>query len=40
MIRKASPRGDGEQYAGQAGTALHLIEKTKQEARLKLGFNF
>jgi hypothetical protein len=33
-------RGGGEQYAGQADTDLHLIEKTKQEARLKLGFNF
>jgi hypothetical protein len=33
-------RGGGEQYAGQTDTDLHLIEKTKQEARLKLGFNF
>jgi hypothetical protein len=33
-------RGGGEQYAGQADTNLHLIEKTRQEARLKLGFNF
>jgi opacity protein-like surface antigen len=33
-------RGGGEQYAGQTDTDLHLIEKTKQEARLKLGLNF
>lgn len=33
-------RGGGEQYAGQRDTDLHLIEKTKQEARLKLGFNY
>lgn len=33
-------RGGGEQYAGQTDTDLHLIEKTKQETRLKIGFNF
>jgi len=33
-------RGGGERYDGQHDTDLHLIEKTKQEARLKLGFNF
>jgi hypothetical protein len=33
-------RGGGEQYAGQSDTDLHLIEKTKQETRLKIGFNF
>lgn len=32
--------GGGEQYEGQTNTDLHLIEKTKQEARLKIGFNF
>lgn len=33
-------RGGGEQYDGQADTDLHLIEKTRHEARLKVGFNF
>lgn len=33
-------RGGGEQYAGQEDSSLHLIEKTKQETRLKIGFNF
>ena len=33
-------RGGGEQYDGQRDTDLHLIEKTKHEARLKVGFNF
>ena len=33
-------RGGGEQYADQTDTDLHLIEKTKQEARLKPGSNF
>lgn len=33
-------RGGGEQYVGQTNTHLHLIEKTRQEARLKIGFNF
>lgn len=33
-------RGGGETYAGQNDTHLHLIEKTKQEVRFKLGFNF
>lgn len=32
--------GGGEQYGDQPDTSLHLIEKTKQEIRLKLGFNF
>jgi hypothetical protein len=32
--------GGGEQYAGQLDSDLHLIEKTKQEVRLKIGFNF
>ena len=33
-------KGGGEQYPGQLDSSLHLIEKTKQEVRLKLGFNF
>jgi hypothetical protein len=33
-------RGGGEMYAEQADTDLHLIEKTKQEVRLKIGYNF
>lgn len=33
-------RGGGEKYAGQTDDHLHLIEKTRQETRLKLGFNF
>lgn len=32
-------RGGGEKYEGQTEN-LHLIEKTKQEIRLKVGFNF
>lgn len=32
--------GGGEQYNGQSDTDLHLIEKTENEYRLKLGFNF
>ena len=32
-------RGGGERYAGQT-TNLHLIEKTRHEVRLKLGYNF
>jgi hypothetical protein len=32
-------KGGGERYAGQTGN-LHLIEKTKNEVRLKLGLNF
>lgn len=32
--------GAGEKYDGQTDDNLHLIEKTKQEIRLKLGFNF
>ena len=33
-------RGGREQLINQADTSLHLIEKTKQEVRLKLGFEF
>jgi hypothetical protein len=33
-------RGGGEKYEGQTDDNLHLIEKTKQESRLKIGFNF
>lgn len=33
-------RGGGETYAGQTDVNLHLVEKTKQEVRLKIGFNF
>jgi hypothetical protein len=33
-------RGGGERYEGQTDRNLHLIEKTKQEVRLKLGYNF
>ncbi|MDI1259656.1 DUF6662 family protein [Aquabacterium sp.] len=33
-------RGGGEKYDGQADDGLHLIEKTKQEIRLKVGYNF
>ncbi len=33
-------RGGGLEYAGQQDTNLHLIEKTKQEVRLKMGYNF
>ncbi|MDP1630544.1 MAG: hypothetical protein Q8L66_03905 [Caulobacter sp.] len=33
-------RGGGERYAGQTDNDLHLIEKTKQEVRLKIGYNF
>lgn len=33
-------RGGKEQYLGQSDDGLHLIEKTKHELRLKLGFNF
>lgn len=32
--------GGGEQYDNQPDTGLHLIEKTEQEVRLKIGFNF
>ncbi|MEQ1667733.1 MAG: DUF6662 family protein, partial [Sulfuriferula sp.] len=32
--------GGFETYPGQVDTNLHLIEKTKQEVRLKVGFNF
>ena len=33
-------RGGGETYTGQTDLNLHLVEKTKQEVRLKVGFNF
>jgi hypothetical protein len=33
-------RGGGETYPGQTDTDLHLIEKTKQELRVKVGYNF
>jgi len=33
-------KGGGEMYAGQVDTDLHLIEKTKKEVRLKIGYNF
>ena len=32
--------GGGEKYDGQVDTNLHLIEKTKKEIRLKIGYNF
>lgn len=31
---------DGQAYPGQDDSGLHLIEKTKNELRLKLGYNF
>ena len=33
-------KGGGERYVGQTNTNLHLIEKTNNEFRLKLGVNF
>ena len=33
-------RGGGLDYPGQTDTNLHLIEKTKQEVRFKIGLNF
>ena len=33
-------RGGGEKFDGQDDTGLHLIEKTKQEVRLKFGIEF
>jgi hypothetical protein len=33
-------RGGGERYDGQPRTDLHLIEKTRNEVRLKVGLNF
>lgn len=33
-------RGGGEKYADQTADRLHLIEKTKNEVRLKVGYNF
>lgn len=32
--------GGGEKYDSQTDTSLHLIEKTKNEVRLKVGYNF
>lgn len=32
--------GGGQQYEGQENTNLQLIERTEQEVRLKVGFNF
>jgi hypothetical protein len=32
--------GSGEKYVGQTDNNLHLIEKTKQEVRVKIGYNF
>jgi len=32
--------GSGEKYDGQIDRNLHLIEKTKKELRLKIGYNF
>lgn len=33
-------RGGGETYPGQTDTDLHLIEKTRQEIRIKVSYNF
>ncbi len=33
-------RGGGERYDGQPDSHLHLIERTKNELRLKVGYNF
>jgi opacity protein-like surface antigen len=33
-------RGGGERYDGQTQTRYHLIEKTRQEVRFKVGYNF
>jgi hypothetical protein len=33
-------RGGGEKYEGQTDANLHLIEKTKNEVRVKVGYNF
>lgn len=33
-------RGGGESYPGQTYDTLHLIEKTKEEIRFKIGYNF
>jgi len=33
-------RGGGERYEGQSDAHLHLIEKTKNEVRIKVGYNF
>jgi len=33
-------KGGGEKYEGQTDQNLHLIEKTKDEIRLKVGYNF
>ncbi|MET0582261.1 MAG: DUF6662 family protein, partial [Pseudoxanthomonas sp.] len=33
-------KGGGSPYPGQTDENLHLIEKTKEEIRLKVGYNF
>jgi len=33
-------KGGGEKYDGQTQTDYHLIEKTRREIRMKVGFNF
>jgi hypothetical protein len=33
-------KGGGERYTGQTQTKYHLIERTKNEVRFKLGYNF
>lgn len=33
-------KGGGERYPGQTASNLHLIERTKNEVRLKVGYNF
>lgn len=33
-------RGGGETYPGQTDEDLHLVEKTEQEIRFKIGYNF
>ncbi|HSR64906.1 MAG TPA: DUF6662 family protein [Xanthomonadaceae bacterium] len=39
MTRLPQLRGGGEQYAGQTHHDLHLVEKTRQETRFKLGLD-
>jgi hypothetical protein len=33
-------KGSGETYPGQSDNNLHLIERTEQEIRFKIGYNF
>lgn len=33
-------KGGGERYPGQSAGSLHLIERTKNEVRIKVGYNF